>query len=247
MKNYRRNVKFAALIAALALLCAACPTEADDDDPLPDPVISLVDGRGELELTLEDGDVRFFDFTTGTEVKDAAIKSREWDMALFPTRLILTNSGVSAREYRSGGKGAVWHTEKTVFDEVVLEDAVKDDPVYGVYNEDVLRYALGMAGYSAQPDRFMNVMTYLGYPNQRDDPAMDGTTVAKMFQPFYLYDKRAYYEATIGMMPPDFRVTNRVYIIRHGDGEQYSKFQVTRFERDSDNHTDTYKVIWENF
>jgi hypothetical protein len=237
------------LAGALAVLClAACPTESGgDDESLPDPVISLAGGKGEMELTLKDGDIRFFDFATGAEVRDAAVKSREWDIAIFPTRLILTNSGISAREYRSGGKGAVWHTEKTGFDQVVLEDAVRDDSVYTPYNEDVLRYALGMAGYSTQYERFMNVMTYLGYPNERDNPAMDGTTVEKKFMPFYLYDKRAFYEATVGMMPPDFRPTNRVYIIRHGDGEHYSKFQITKFVRDSHALTDTYRVIWENF
>jgi hypothetical protein len=241
------------VIIAGALLCAilfsACPTEApeEDDIVIPAPVISLAGSKGELELSLSDMEARFFDFATGVEVKDSAIKSREWDISFYGTRQVRTNSGVTAKEYRSSGKGAVWHTEKTVFDDVTLDDAVKDDPVYGKYNEDVLRYAFGMAGYSAQPERFMNVMTYVGYPNEDENPAMDGTTQERIFRPFYLYNKRAFYEATVAMMPPDFRVTNRVYIIRHGDGEHYSKFQVTKFERDSFSHIDTYKVIWENF
>jgi hypothetical protein len=246
----KRNIMLIAGALLWALLFSACPTEAaddDDDKTIPDPVITLTGGKGELELVLSDGETWFLDFATGTEVKDAGIKSREWDVLFYATRQIWTNSGVSAKDYRSGGKGAVWHTGKTNFDAVVLEDAVKDDPVYGKYNTDVRRYAYGMAGYNAQPERNMNVMTYLGYPNERDNSAMDGTTVEKMFMPFYLYDKRAFYEATVGAMPPDFRVTNRVYIIQHGDGEHWSKFQVAKFERDSAAHKDTYKAIWENF
>jgi hypothetical protein len=248
-------------MSAGLLLCAflfsACPTGADDDNnTVPDPVISLTGSRGELELVISDGDIKFFDFADGTEVKDAAIKSRKWDIAFWATRLILTNSGVSADEYRSSGRGAVWHTEKTDFGSATLEDAVnKDkhegdegyDPDYAQYNEDVLRYATGMTGYYTRYERFMNVMTYLGYPNEAKNPAMDGTTMVKRFEPMYLYNKRAFYEATVGMMPPDFRPTYRVYIIRHGDGEHYSKFQVTKFERDSFHYIDTYKVIWENF
>lgn len=247
VKNHRTTFMGAGLLLC-ALLFSACPTEADDTNtPVPDPVISLTGGRGELELVIPDGDVKFFDFADGTEVKDAAIKSRKWDIAFWASRLILTNSGVSADEYRSSGRGAVWHTEKTDFDSAALEDAVQDDPVYAPYHEDVLRYATGMAGYFNRYERYMNVMTYLGYPNEAKNPAMDGATMAKRFEPMYLYDKRSFYEATVGMMPPDFRPTNRVYIIRHGDGEHYSKFQVTKFERDSGHFVDTYKVIWENF
>jgi hypothetical protein len=236
-----------ALLAALALSFSGCPTEAEEEGINPPPVISLAGGKGELELALRDGEIKFFDFATGTEITDVTIKSRDWDLAIYATRQIYTNSGITAVEYRTGGRGAVWHTEKTVFDEVVLEDAVKDDPVYTLYNTDTLRYAEGMGGFDAQPERFMNVMTYAGYPNERDNPAMDGTTMSKMFRAFYLYDKRAFYEATVGRMPPDFRVTNRVYIIQHGDGEHWSKFQVTKFERDSTRHIDTYAVRWENF
>jgi hypothetical protein len=253
MKNRNTILGIAGIIIALAL--SACPTEAEGDDDA--PVISLTGSRGELELTLSDTESKFFDLATGTEITGDAVKSREWDISFYATRQIRTNSGITARENRSSGRGAVWHTEKTDFDDVVLEDAVnKDksegddgyDPVYGIYNTDVLRYALGMAGYSVQPERFMNVMTYLGYPNQRDNPAMDGTTAEKMFQPFYLYDKRAFYKNVPNdAMPPNFVVTSRVYIIRHGDGEGYSKFQVTKFERDSFKYIDTYKVIWENF
>jgi hypothetical protein len=233
------------IIAGLcALLLSACPLEDDGNNPAPPPKVSFAGGAGELELTLAEGRLYCLDFATGTEV--ASSRSPDWDFAFYPTRQLLTNSGYTAEQYHSRGQGAVWHTEKTGFDSVVLEDAVKDDPVYGKYNADLLRYAFGMAGYSAQPERNMNVMTYLGYPNEDADPSQDGTVLAKQFQPFYLYNKRAYYEATVGMMPPDFRVTNRVYIIRHGDGTHHSKFQVTKFSRDSEAHTDTYAIRWEN-
>jgi hypothetical protein len=241
----------AGLIVLLALSLSGCPHEPDEEEKkTPPPVIALADGRGELELTLADGEEKFFDLATGKEIANS--RSQDWDISFYATRQIRTNSGVTTREHRGRGQGAVWHTEKTDFEAAVLADAVKDDPVYAAYNEDVLRYAVGMAGTNSQPDRFMNVMTYLGYPNEDKNPSEDGTTQAKIFQPFYLYNKRAFYEATVGTMPPDFRVTNRVYIIRHGDGAHHSKFQVTKFVRNHDNDllgpgSDTYKVIWENF
>jgi hypothetical protein len=243
----KRTTIFLAAGAVLwALVFSACPTEAAEETvTTPDPVITLTGGKGELELVISDGGLYCLDFAAGAEVTSS--KSPDWDVAFYPTRQILTNSGYTAVEYRTGGKGSIWHTEKIEFDDVVLGDAVKDDPVYGKYNKDVLRYALGMAGYNSKLERNMNVMTYAGYPNEDDPPHHDGTTAEKKFMPFYLYNKRAFYEATVGAMPPDFRVTNRVYIIQHGDGEHWSKFQVTKFERDSNAHTDTYKVIWENF
>jgi hypothetical protein len=68
--------RFIWLISAGALLCAlsfsACPAEAEDEgDTNPPPAVSLAGGRGELELTLNNGELYYLDFATGTEVTGA--------------------------------------------------------------------------------------------------------------------------------------------------------------------------------
>jgi hypothetical protein len=243
------NMKYLWAGALALLVLAGCPTEAaeeEEDDTTPPPVVSFEGGKGELELTLADGDLYCLDFATGERITNS--RSPDWDIAFMATRQAWTNSGITAETYHSRGKGAVWHTESTDFDSVTLEDAVKDDPVYGKYNVDVLRYAEGMAGYSNQAERNMNVMTYHGYPNEDKDPNQDGTTYAKRFLPMYQYNKRGFYEASVGRMPPDFRPTKRVYIIRHGDGEHHSKVQVYKFVRNTValGFIDFYGVRWEN-
>jgi hypothetical protein len=254
----------ASLLAALfALLLGACPMEDSGDDgeePEP-PTITFTGGKGELELRAIDAEPRFFSLSTGKEITaQEDIESTTWDICFFATRMLLTNSGKTAGDYFSGGKGGVWHTNQTDFEEVTgKDDAVTGpDPLdgrdYGEYNQDVQRYAHSMSVASARFERNMNVMTFVGYDN--DVVSNAGKSAANPFSQNYLYDKRAFYANTFSpsgvmTMPPNFYVTSQVYIIRHGDGEHHSKFQVTKFERNYDNgyfqlNSDTYAVRWEN-
>jgi hypothetical protein len=46
----------------------------------------------------------------------------------------------------------------------------------------------------------------------------------------YKYNAKQYYHANLATMPPVYSVTRQVYIVRHGDGENYSKMQISALE-----------------
>ncbi|SIQ12268.1 HmuY protein [Alkalispirochaeta americana] len=189
--------------------------------------------QGTVALTVPDGGIRFVTLATGSVSasgdEDLAASDR-WDLALDSGRFIYTNSGATADHYSSGGEGGVWYTGKTSLDEV---HSVTGATFAGVYNTDALRwidYPAMMGG--SRPVR-MNVMTYVGYDNE---PHSDGTADGSESDPFsaiFLYNQEEYYY-NAGGMPPDFRVRNRVYIVRHGDGSGYSAVQVSGLENGED-------------
>ncbi|MDR3114840.1 MAG: HmuY family protein [Treponema sp.] len=41
--------------------------------------------------------------------------------------------------------------------------------------------------------------------------------------------------------------SNRVYIIKHGDGEKYSKIQITDYESNTSEKSDTYVIKYATF
>jgi hypothetical protein len=252
-----------------ALLFPACPSPAgdngsetaDDDDgweedDAGESAPRIAEGvRTDRTVTLTGmGVVRYFSLATGKAVTNPKkIASQAWDLAFFNTRLIYTNSGVTATELGSGGKGGVWYTDKS-FAEAGWEDRVTDDPLYQPYETDVYRFAYGMTGgeestYSSR--RKMNVMTFMGYDNENEEGA--GFSEERPFSLNYRYNKKGFYVnemdpvTGMGIMPPLFSASGQVYIIRHGDGKGYSKFQVTQFDRDPGNRIDTHRISWENF
>jgi hypothetical protein len=200
-----------------------------------------------LEFTIKDGEKKYFSLSTGEEVSGEDRFTQAWDIAFEGTRLIHTNSGDTAKALSSGGMGAVWHTDKTVFEDVTMADAVKDDPFYKDYNTDTTRWLNNMMGIAA---RRVNVMSYAGYVDE-DKPAKNGMTEATHFDIHHKYDKKQFYANTFQAdgsmtMPPDFYTTMQVYIIKHGTGTEHSKVQVTEFTREFW-ESDTYKVIWKTF
>jgi hypothetical protein len=244
---------FRALLAALCLAgFAACPAEVpDEDDEVPrDELIEEGDVKT-LKTSVRNGAVKFYSLTTGGEITDpAAIASRAWDIAFKETRTIWTNSGATANHYQSGGQGAVWHTNKRDFEQAGPEDAVKNHPVYGPYNTDTIRWAPDMEAYK---ERYMNVMTFVGYLNEEE---VDGKTRETAFNAGYLYNKRAFYTSPfMGVFLP----SGYVYIIQHADGEHYSKIQVKDFIRtrttdanavaggETAKGTDFYEVLIRNY
>jgi hypothetical protein len=87
-------------------------------------------------------------------------------------------------------------------------------------------------------EQLLNVITYAGYPEG------DGLSVASCFKyhfpgdmaiysPYKFNKKQPY---TMTGMPPNYTPTKQVYIVRHGDGEQYSKAQLSEvyLERGTD-------------
>jgi hypothetical protein len=189
-------------------------------------------GRGGFNYALSNT-VKYFSFAQGKELDASKSNTAEWDIAIAVKKdgfcYILTNSGVTATDLGTGGQGGVWFTNKTDFDSVVLADRVTDfsgeNAEYANYVTDVTRYQTGMFNATSGT---MNIMTYYGYLSG------DGLTEATAFgwskpgppsAPFYEFNKKAFAYVEGGMPPPWFP-TNQVYIIQHGDGTSYSKFQV---------------------
>ncbi|MDR1251681.1 MAG: HmuY family protein [Treponema sp.] len=237
MKHMRIFLIFAVLLCA-ALFFTGCPTDPEDEEP---------NYGGEAEIlnivvAATDG-VVYYSLSTGEQVAG----TDSWDIAFRRSRLIFTNSGATAAypDVTSTGSGGVWHVTKTNLADVTVDDAVKDDPLYGPYNQDVVRYILagGMGGSpaTAAPSR-INVMTFVGYSNEADN---DGLSADKPFSNTYQYNKKQFYNSE--GMPPVMSVSNQIYIIKHGDGSKYSKILINAYESSTANGTDTYQIIYQNF
>jgi hypothetical protein len=249
--KFTRSFLFTSL-AICAILFAACPNPADDggDDEVETSLVKEANGVMTLRFTVLHGETRYFSLGTGDEITDP--HSLDWDIAFENSRLIYINGGDTARALATGGYGAVWHTDKG-FDETTPEDAVTDDPFYKTYNADVYRWTTNMTGVNR---RRINVMTYAGYGNDNDYTAkgekIDGLTEETCFDIWYKYNKKQFYkngfdETGMMLMPPVFEVTNQVYIIRHGNGADQSKVEITEFLRAYATQIDTYTIKWQTF
>jgi hypothetical protein len=69
----------------------------------------------------------------------------------------------------------------------------------------------------------LNVISYVGYGEG------DGLTEATPLT-HYQYNARQYYNANLSTMPPVYSETRQVYIVKHGDGEHYSKMHIRALE-----------------
>jgi hypothetical protein len=181
----------------------------------------------------------YYSLRTGQQVADPA--SQDWDIGFERPRLIYTNSGETATALGSGGRGGVWHTEKTDFNSVSSVDAVRTDPLYGPYNTDTVRWIEG-AMLKPVSSRRINIMTFTGYNNEEKK---DGKTKAAALSASFSYNKKQFYSAR--GMPPSYTLTGRVYIIRHGDGGGESRLQIRAYESHSRGDADRYVITWQNF
>jgi hypothetical protein len=230
------------LLGCAFLLFTGCPTAVTDDaagyalaraaigDPPPVFVKNLTLGTGAGPV--------YYDLATGQQVPvtgawDFGVEY-QWGSGTGKSSGLVffyTNS-----EDSGTGDGGVWFTDKTVFGNVQLSDAVTDFSgdyaEYADYVTDVTRYAEGMS-YNVY-ETSMNMMTYFGFPGG-DGTEEDPFEIIPYEPPdpikdyiFYDFDKRAAY-TDLGDMPPKLAPTQQVYIIRHGDGAAYSKLQVSAF------------------
>jgi hypothetical protein len=204
-----------------------------ESDPV-GPVLAAGSKKKTITVIVQNEGIKFFSLSTGREIADGG--NKDWDIAFKETRTIWTNSGDTAAHYGSGGGGGVWHTNKTDFNSVSREDAVEDDPRLSAYHTDATRWVQAMED---PEEKRLNVMSYAGYPNQDE---VDGLTRETCFLPVYYYYPSAFY--TMPSMGA-FEATGQVYIIRHADGEHYSKVQIQTFVRAIPK--DTHRVIIENF
>jgi hypothetical protein len=216
-----------------------------------------------VSATTADG-VKYYSLSTGEEVTGDDINTDKWDIAFSRTRLILTNSGDTAAALNSGGKGAVWYTDKTVLSEVVFGDQVVnpegDFAVLAQYTTDQKRYIQGMGGSASELT--LNIMSYTGYRNELEKDGKssaaslgikDGEDASSTMP--NTYDKKQYYKSS-GMVAgaPTWPSTEEVYIIRHGNGANYSKIQI-EYQYTAANTTaspptsaaDTWGITYQNF
>jgi hypothetical protein len=219
------------LFATLALVCAGLFLGCPGDDPGP----NLGGEEKELRVSLATADgVKYYSLSTGLEVTGADINSNKWDIAFSRTRLILTNSGATAADLASGGRGGVWYTDKTVLADVADTDKKgEDDTLLKDYLTDKKVWISGMGGASQM---VLNVMTYVGY--ESGDGVSAETPLAG-----YLYDKKQYYGSG-GMGVYSSAGKEQVYIIRHGDGTHYSKILIDYEYAES---KDNWAVSYRNF
>ena len=215
----------------------ACPVEIPEE-----PGLTV-----KLRIYGDDG-TKYYSLSTGEEITDPAdIAGQTWDIALEAHDgcfFILTNSGDSAAQAGSNGQGAVWYTGQFAFERVRPEDRVTEGlGVLADYTTDKNRYTFVMSTVTHQ---YLNVITYLGYPGS-DYPAHNGETEAAFFNrkepdstgmasyvPF-LFNQKQFY--TMRGMPPNYTPTYRVYIVRHGNGVDYSKVQMNEVYLEYDSKT----------
>jgi hypothetical protein len=238
------NLLLFLLLAPTSLCFTACPVEMPEEEGF----------TVKLRIYGDDG-TKYYSLSTGEEITGAAIAGKNWDIALEAhdsSFFVLTNSGVSAERAGSGGSGAVWYTEEFDFDRAGLNDRVTDNLGHlADYTSDQKRYAMVM---SSAAEEYLNVMTYLGYP-ESDKPESNGLTMETHFKRKepdssgmasyvpYLFDQKQFF--SMRGMPPNYTPTYRVYIVRHGSGADYSKIQVNDvyLEYDSKNMGNSVFVL----
>jgi hypothetical protein len=177
----------------------------------------------------------YYSLSTGKAVTDPDTEA--WDIAFgYDPQAVFTNSGDSATA--SGGSGGVYYSGKTDLSAVSSYDASKiggsdewsqdrsvaQDMVYGdtssptTYKSSTLvlntitelYYQLGGTGESGDA-----YTAYLG---------TDGTSTAPWTQATSAYDS---FDGST-----TYSVTNRVYVVKSGDGTKYYKVQITSLTRD---------------
>jgi uncharacterized protein with FMN-binding domain len=214
----------------------------------PTPAIGIyIPASTTFTVTVNAGGAKFYSLPTGNEVSDPA--STGWDIGFWagPTgpvyegRTILTNSGVTADEYGSGGQGGIYPAGTTLFANVTLADK-KEGLINGFdytpYHTDTKRWISGMSTV----EKTVNVASYIGWGGETTAGAgLSAETPLKSG----VYNKFGFFEMpTMGY----FTCTKQVYIVKHGDGVHYSAVQIKEYtygglDADLQGGYDTYTVI----
>jgi hypothetical protein len=183
-----------------------CPTEVDES---PVDLGSLDD-----PITVPAGETHYFSLSDGKEVSNP--QSKDWDIAFDYNRLIYTNSGATAADLASGGLGGVWCTGETNFGAV---NSATGADFSLAFTTDTGRYTNPAAEMGVPTLNRINVMTYIGYGEGTGETPETALTD-------YQYNAQQFYTANLAEMPPLYYLTNRVYIIKHGNGTDHSKVQI---------------------
>jgi hypothetical protein len=214
---------------AWVLLSAGCPTEPDE---------SPVEDLGSLDdpVTVLAGEPRYFSLSGGKEILDP--KNGDWDIAFDQNRLIYTNSGDTAADLESGGRGGVWCTGATDFDSV---NSAGGADFSLPFTTDTRRYTNPAAEMGAPVQNRLNVITYIGYGSGTGETPETALTD-------YQYDRQQFYIADLSTMPPTYNLTNFVYIVKHGNGTAHSKVQISYMQSitSTSGNKRIYKVKYAN-
>lgn len=225
-----------------------CPLEDEVLEEEEEEVVAEQDSPGVFtmkDLTVMNG-IKYLSLSTGKTVSASKKKTTEWDIAVAASMFVFrTNSGVTAADAGSGGNAYIWYTDKTDFNDVTLNDRVElAGTEYEPYAQDVTRYYYSTMNGPVTSAVPMNMFTYFGFyeqevnngltyetpfktvPRKLDPETGDPEPIALFI--FFHFNKKMAYEGT-GGMPPGFKETKQIYIIRHADGVHHSKFQVTAF------------------
>jgi hypothetical protein len=219
-----KSVAFLFLVGSALILFAGCDLDNSRTKPPSEDSEIIIVGSGQT---------RYFSLDPFAEVADdSGIHSPKWDIAFKPGRIIETNSGATAKALESGGQGGVWHTEKIDIAETALGDRVTEG-YFASWNTDDLKYVAGRTGASQQT---VNVMNHVAW-SSGDGASRETTFTGAQYNSG---EAKAFITATPGKMPPDFSPTNRVYIIKHGNGNGYCRIQISGYS--SADTIDTYTL-----
>jgi hypothetical protein len=218
-----KTIAFSLLAGFALVLLAGCDASGSrTQTPSEDSIV----------IEVGSGQTKYYSLDPVREVTgSAAIASTGWDIAVQPGRIIQTNSGSTASALSSGGQGGVWHTEKTDITATALGDRVITGD-FASWSTDTLKFVAGQMG--APNLQTVNVMNHFAWSTGDGDSAQTVFTGAQ-------YNGKGFISATPGKMPPDFSVTNRVYIIKRGSSNGgYHRIQITGYS--SVSGTDTYTL-----
>jgi hypothetical protein len=213
MKHRRFFPLLLGSVIGIAAFClSACPTDTEPDtDYGTEAVITAVENAGPV----------YFSFRRGETVDSAEAAGTGWDLAFNYTRMIHTNSGDTAALLNSGGKGGVWAAPDTT--DLDTEISPGDADFSLPFAVDTSRWTSPAAEMGSPVLNQLNVISYVGYGTGGGEIEADPLTD-------YRYNARQYYRADLSTMPPVYSVTRQVYIVKHGDGEHYSKMHITALE-----------------
>lgn len=218
---------FYVLSAVLLMVFFSCASFEDDNEPS-DKGDKVSEVKTLDIITKSNDDAVYFSFSAGI-VENAEPASIVWDIR-FPgdDNKFTTNGGDTALSYGSQGKTAVEFTGSDDFENAAIDYRTLTFEGEFKSDKNVWWHAMGAKNGS------LNIMTFYGYETgngQTEETRY--TTIAN--------NKIAYCDS---LSKGAFKITNRVYIIRHADGKKYSKFQVTGYEKVGD--TRVYQIKYQN-
>ena len=216
MKKRSKYPVLISLLAAVAMFFMACDSDDSGDSPSgTEKLITAAKVKSSSGSTTYD--YIYFSFETGDDVGAANSATTDWDLRFTAGTSILTNSGETATDLGSGGLGGAAYTGSTDFSADVDVDSL-------TFETDTKPW---IDGHSVART-LTSVICFSGYAT--GDGLSDST-------PYATADWSAYGFYQYDGMPPVYTMTDRVYVVKIGDGSGYAKFQVLSMEYASEDDT----------